>query len=357
MVILNKANIKQAIDEMKKIKNELVQKQVAMCEKRDKLNKEIETTAKKINELSQKNRELRKQYLHETQLSKYIDKLHKIFNTLPECVNADGLYPPLVFPKNKQHKTYRLFPSETYDANIIEATRQVIIKRFINTTTDKVRKEAYSLCLKSLDNMRNGKYPKHIYYLFEKQQHKKLSIIVAAIFIEACCDLEILSTINEYVKSFDYPFTAYITLLMHFTMLAMVKEQNISLSHSTRTKIPHLSLPSIIHQIGNCDIINSFNEILQIQDLTGKKEYKRVPKYKENKRTKLFSFSYLNDYPIELLLNELNMLPSENIRLPYPYTFYFTLDCDDNTKIMAVVKNAQPNDNANVEMYRLDKKT
>jgi hypothetical protein len=173
------------------------------------LDQQINELVKKKDELIQKKEDLKKTICH-------VKTEYKVFNALPECINCVGFYPHSKFDINNQpkkiHKMRNPFLSmPSYNPHLIDATRQVIIKQFINTATDEVHKKAFELCLKSLDNMRKENYPENTYPItpLTKPQYAKIWIIATVILIEEYDNLEALSYFNECIEPFTLHFTAY----------------------------------------------------------------------------------------------------------------------------------------------------
>jgi hypothetical protein len=285
--------------------------------------------------------------------------LYETFEALPDCVNHIGFYPPKNFDlkttKKQPKKIQRYFKTMlSCNHNLIEATRQVIIKQFINTATDRVHKKAFELCLKNLDDMRDGNYPspKTVYPLKHSEQpYKKLWIVVVAMIIEDFDDLKVLSVINKYVDSYNLHFTVYQFLISQALTLKDFKMRNIPLNHSTRTKKLITALQLALHKINSVindsivDDSNLVNDLIKATEipkkLIGNKEkYLRIPTFKTNK----LALCTLNpicmvERPIELLLKEMGFsFVNQRINLDTLQKFKIEANSDNKEGLETVKK-------------------
>lgn len=86
--------------------------------------------------------------------------------------------------------------------------------------------------------------------------------------------------------------------------LTWFKHQNISISHSSRSQVPHIPLLQIIHKINNCDIANDFIKILQIpRKLIGKKHIKEYQKLNLKKKTEQYHMKSSSNYLVICVYN------------------------------------------------------
>ncbi|MDR1285406.1 MAG: hypothetical protein LBJ88_04315 [Campylobacteraceae bacterium] len=286
---------------------------------KEELSRQIDDNNKQIDELVKKNGELIQKKIKIVKDKEYAEFLHKTLNTLPECINYIGYYPPSNFdidnqPKKAQKAKNPFLAMQSYNANLIEITRQVITKQFINTATDEIHKKAFELCLKSLNNMRKGNYPEETYAItpLEKPQYAKIWIITTAILVEGYDNLEALSYFNDCIEPFCLHFTTYAHYIIWAMRLEQFKEQKIPANHISRAKEPYVPLASTLNNLRNLRDINKLIEILQIpKELIGKKEYLRVPACNGKKHRGFYSFDHYHiTKSIELLLDEVRYFNS-----------------------------------------------